>query len=85
MRRNNYACSIVVTFSYTPEGVGNDQWAYLQLDVGLFTDGYLAANVGVLLVLGEELVATREDVPQPPQDLAIVADLPLDQLLAYVV
>lgn len=51
----------------------------------LSTDRLVASNVSVILVLGEELVATRQYVAQPAEHLAVVADQTLDQLLAYVV
>lgn len=58
---------------------------YLQLDMRLLAYGYLRADVGVLLVLGEVLVAAGQHVPQPAQHLPVVVYLALDQFLAYVV
>lgn len=59
--------------------------AHLKFDMRLFTDRYLRAHVGILLVLGQEFVATCQDISKPSQYFAIVADLTLDQFLTYVV
>ena len=54
---------------------------YLELDVSLAADGNVAANVGVVAVLLQELNVTNENLAQPLQDLRVVEYLVLDQLL----
>ena len=55
---------------------------HLELDVRLLADAQVRADVGVLLVLAQEVVAADEDVAQPLEDLRVLDDLVLDQLLA---
>ena len=47
----------------------------------LSADGYVTADVGVVAVFLEEVVAADEDLPQPLEDLGVVDDLVLDELL----
>lgn len=55
----------------------------LQLDVGLLANGYLTAQVCVLLVAGQEGVPADQYLPQPFQYVGVVHYLVLDQLLGY--
>ena len=54
---------------------------YLQFDVRLPTDGYVGADVGVVLVFLQEVVVTDENLPQPFEYLRVVDDLVLYQFL----
>ena len=47
----------------------------------LSTDGNVAANVGVVAMLLQELNVTDEDLTKPLEYLGVVENLMLDQLL----
>ena len=49
----------------------------------LSTDWNVAADVGIVAVLLQELNVTNEDLAQPLEYLRVVENLMLDQLLRY--
>ena len=55
--------------------------ANLEFDVRYSADGDVSADVGVLAVFAQEVVAAREDVAQPLEDVGVVGDPVLHQLL----
>ncbi len=54
----------------------------LELELGVFGHGDVAALVGGVLVVEEEGVAEEEDLAEPFEDVGVVGDLVLDELLA---